>query len=142
MSVWGRLWARWNAKAIALHLRSGQIGELAAKKYLKGLGLKFLASNFASARGEIDLLFRDRDCLVFVEVKTRSSELWTPPAAAVNGRKRRHLSRAALDYLNRLKQPQIRTRFDIVEVLLEDGLVREIRHLPDAFPLSRPFRYG
>lgn len=59
-------------KEMPLHLQRGQLGERAAKRHLKRQGLKFLTANFRSERGEIDLIFRDRDCLVFVEVKTRS----------------------------------------------------------------------
>ncbi len=124
------------------HLRRGVLGERAAKKFLKQQGLKFLMANFDSARGEVDLIFRDDDCLAFVEVKTRSSENWSRPAAAVNAERRRRLSRAALDYLRRLKNPPVKIRFDIVEVLLADAEAREIRHLPNAFALSKPFRYG
>jgi putative endonuclease len=104
--------------------------------------LKFLTANFRSSRGEIDLVFRDDDCLVFIEVKTRSSEEWSRPAAAVNAERRRRLTRTALDYLRLLKNPQVKLRFDIVEVLLEDGAVREVRHLPNTFPMERPYRYG
>ena len=124
------------------HLRRGELGERAAKKHLQKRGLKFLTANFKSDRGEIDLVFRDADCLVFVEVKTRSSEAWTRPAAAVNARKRRLLSQTALDYLRRIRNPEIKIRFDIVEVLLNDGRVREVRHLPNSFPLEKPYRYG
>ena len=123
------------------HLRRGELGERAAKKHLRKLGLKFLTANFRSDRGEIDLVFRDADCLVFIEVKTRSSEDWTRPSAAVDARKRRLLSQTALDYLKLLKNPQVKIRFDIVEVLLADGAVREVRHLPNAFPMERPYRY-
>jgi putative endonuclease len=124
------------------HLRRGELGERAAKKHLRKLGLKFLAANFRSERGEIDLVFRDNDCLVFVEVKSRSSEDWTRPASAVDARKRRLLSQTALDYLRLLKNPAVKIRFDIVEVLLAAGAVREIRHLPNTFPLARPYRHG
>lgn len=124
------------------HLRRGELGERAAKKHLQNLGLKFLTANFRSTRGEIDLVFRDDDCLVFTEVKTRSSEDWTRPAAAVDARKRRLLSQTALDYLKLLKNPQVKIRFDIVEVLLAEGEVREVRHLPNTFSLSKPYRYG
>jgi Holliday junction resolvase-like predicted endonuclease len=75
-------------------------------------------------------------------VKTRSSEDWVRPAAAVDAKKQRHLSLAALDYLRRLGNPPVKFQFDIIEVLLEDGGVREVRHLPNAFPLSAPYRYG
>lgn len=124
------------------HLRRGDLGERAAKQHLRRLGLKFLTANFRSERGEIDLVFRDGDCLAFVEVKTRSSEDWTRPAAAVDARKRRLLSQTALDYLKLLKNPAVKIRFDIVEVLLLDGEVREVRHLPNAFAMERPYRYG
>ena len=124
------------------HLRRGKLGEHAAKKYLQKLGLKFLTANFRSERGEIDLVFRDDDCLVFAEVKTRSSEDWSRPAAAVDARKRRLLSQTALDYLKLLKNPSVKIRFDIVEVLLRDGEVHEIRHLPNTFTMSKPYRYG
>ena len=124
------------------HLRRGKIGERAAKKFLKKQGLKFLTANFRSEHGEIDLVFRDEDCLVFIEVKARSSETWTRPAAAVDARKKKLLSQTALDYLKLLKNPEVKFRFDIVEVLLADGAVREVRHLPNTFSLSKPYRYA
>lgn len=124
------------------HLRRGALGERAAKRHLQKLGLKYLTANFRSERGEIDLIFRDNDCLVFVEVKSRSSEDWTRPAAAVDARKKRLLSQTALDYLRLLKHPEVKIRFDIVEVLLTGGEVREVRHLPNSFSLSKPYRYG
>ncbi len=134
--------ARLRGPAKPEHLRRGALGEAAAKKHLKKLGMKFLVANFASKRGEIDLIFREGEVLVFVEVKTRSSEEWTRPAAAVDARKRRLLSLTALDYLRLLKNPPVKFRFDIVEVLLADREVREIRHLPNVFSLSKPYRYG
>ncbi len=137
-----RIQAWFTRKAKPEHLRRGELGERAARKHLQRLGLKFLTANFRSARGEVDLIFRDADCLVFVEVKTRSSETWTRPAAAVDARKRRLLSQTALDYLRLLKNPEVKIRFDIVEVLLEDGAVREVRHLPNTFPMEKPYRYG
>jgi putative endonuclease len=123
------------------HLR-GRTGELEAKKHLQKLGFKFLTANFRTARGEIDLVFRDADCLVFVEVKARSIASWTRPAAAIDARKRRALTRCAFDYLRLLKNPQIKIRFDVVEVLTEDRVVLEVRHLPNTFTLTPPFRYG
>jgi putative endonuclease len=132
----------WTGKQKPLHLFHGELGERVAKKHLKKQGLKFLTANFRTERGEIDLVMRDRDCLVFVEVKTRSSEEWTRPAAAVNAERRRRLTRAGLDYLHLLKNPPIKVRFDIVEVLLEDSAVREIRHLPNTFEMQKPYRYG
>ena len=125
-----------------LQHRRGRAGERAAKKQLQEHGLKFLTANFRSARGEIDLIFRDGDCLVFVEVKARTQGGWTRPAAAVNARKRLLLTRCAFDYLRLLKNPPIKIRFDIVEVLLEDGEAAEVRHLANTFTLTAPYRYG
>ena len=142
VTLFAKIKARFTGKAKPEHLRRGERGERAAKKHLQQAGLKFLTANFRSKRGEIDLIFRDKDCLVFVKVKTRSSEDWTRPAAAVDARKRRLLSQTALDYLRLLKNPEVKIRFDIVEVLLADGEVREIRHLPDTFAMARPYRYG
>ena len=136
-------WWHWCAPTRRpLHLHHGWLGERAAKKHLQRLGLKFLTANFRSERGEIDLVLRERDCLVFVEVKTRSSEQWTRPAAAVDAERRRRLTRAALDYLRLLKNPPVKVRFDIVEVLLQDSQVQQVRHLPNTFAMERPYRYG
>jgi len=142
MNLLEKLKAKFSGKEKPEHLRRRELGERAAKKFLQKAGMKFLAANFRSERGEIDLVFRDDDCLAFIEVKTRSSEDWGRPAAAVNAERRRRLSQCALDYLRRLKNPAVKIRFDIVEVLLKDGEVREIRHLPNTFAMAKPFRYG
>jgi putative endonuclease len=119
----------------------GELGERTAKKHLRKLGLKFLAANFKSDRGEIDLIFRDADCLVFVEVKARSSETFGRASTHVDARKRRLLSQTALDYLRLLKNPAVKIRFDIIEVVLENSAVKEVRHLPNTFPMSKPYNY-
>lgn len=131
-----RFWSKlkfWKAAVEPVAHAHGATGEHAAREFLRKKGLKFLTANFATKRGEIDLIFRDGDCLVFVEVKTRSSEAFVRPAHAVNAGKRRSLSRAASDYRRRLENPFVKYRFDVVEVLLEGGEVREIRHLERCF---------
>jgi Holliday junction resolvase-like predicted endonuclease len=60
----------------------------------------------------------------------------------VNARKRRLLSQTALDYLRLLKNPPVKIRFDIVEVLLNNGEIHEVRHLPNTFVMEKPYRYG
>jgi putative endonuclease len=142
MNWLGKIKETFSGKSQPEHLRRGELGERAAKKFLQKAGLKFLTANFRSEHGEIDLIFRDGDCLCFVEVKTRSSEDWTRPAAAVDARKRKLLSQTSLDYLRLLKNPPVKFRFDIVEVLLTGGEVREVRHLPNVFSLSKPYRYA
>ena len=134
-------------RSAPVHIRRGILGENAARKHLEQKGLKFLTANFRGRHGEIDLIFRAHDdaasgrlftgnksdCLVFVEVKTRSSEEWTRPADAVDARKRRLLSLTAEDYLRKLADRRVKWRFDVVEVLLADGLVSEVRHVVHAF---------
>ena len=126
------------------HLRRGRIGEEAARDHLVAAGLIFITANFRDSRagrGEIDLIFRDADCLAFVEVKARSREDWTRPAAAVDRKKQRRMSAVAVAYLRQLKTRKVRWRFDIVEVLLHDGEVCEVRHLPNAFPGDDRYRF-
>jgi len=122
------------------HLRRGRMGERAARRYLRKAGLKFLYANFRGEQGEIDLIFRDKEILVFVEVKTRSSETWRRPAAAVNRDKQRRIVATARDYLRLLERSDIPVRYDIVEVLLKEGRVNEIRHQPNAFAPARKSR--
>jgi putative endonuclease len=142
MNILAQLRSWLGGKELPTHLRYGILGERAARKHLKRQGLKFLTANFRTKRGEIDLIFREDACLVFIEVKTRSSEEWTRPAAAVDRERRQRLTRCALDYLRRIKNPPVKVRFDIVEVLLKAGAVHEIRHLPNTFPMEKPYRYG
>ena len=139
---WARLLNQDAEEVTPLNLRRGRLGEKSAQIFLERLGYRFVLANFRSKRGEIDLIFRDDDCLVFIEVKTRSSEEWGRPAAAVDVRKKRLISQTALDYLRLIKNPEVKIRFDIMEVLLSDGKVREVRHLPNTFPMSRGMRYG
>jgi putative endonuclease len=131
VNLFAKFKSRFTDKMEPKNLRRGNQGELEARKCLQKQGTKFLTANFST----------DDDCLVFVEVKTRSSG-WSRPAAAVNASKRLRLTRCAFDYLRLLKNPPIKIRFDIVEVLLEDEQVVEVRHLPNTFTLTAPYRYG
>lgn len=142
MNWWHRLRRWWAGPIVPEHLRRGRLGEDAARRYLQDRGLNFLLANYRTRRGEIDLVMREGDWLVFVEVKTRTRGGWTRPSAAVDKGKRRRLSRAALTYLKSLPEPRKRVRFDVVEVLLESGAVAEVRHLRDVFAFSAPYRYG
>ena len=128
MALWAKL-KFWRKGDEPLTHRHGRLGELAAKKFLKGKGYKFLLANFKGPDGEIDLIFRDGDCLVFAEVKARSSETWARPAAAVDARKRKALRTTAQQYIRLLPSAELKYRFDIVEVLLSDGGVSEVRHI-------------
>lgn len=121
----------------APHLRTGRIGEAQAENFLKKAGLKIIARNVRVGYDELDLIARQGDALIFVEVKTRASEEFGRPASAVNLAKRKKLSRAAMHFLkkHKLRPPYI--RFDVVEVI---GDKPEIRHIQNAFTLEGGYR--
>jgi len=121
---------------------AGRWGEKQAELYLGRTGMKILERRFrVGRRDEIDLIARDRDTLVFIEVKTRRNEAYGRPLAAVDRKKRHALSRAAVRYLKRLNPMPAYFRFDIVEVMGEpDGPTPEINHVKAAFTLNRCYR--
>ena len=121
----------------------GRHGEDLAARFLKAHGFKVLYRNFRATRGgEIDIVCRDKESnmLVFVEVKTRSSDEHGAPSEAVNRDKQHLITRGALAWLRLLDNPDVLFRFDIVEIVMrETG--PEIRLLRDAFELSEPYIY-
>ena len=120
------------------HLKTGLWGENQAAIFLEKKGYKILSRRFrVTVRDEFDLIARNDDILVFVEVKTRKTESFGRPMAAVDRAKRHVLSRAAVRYLQRLKKP-VNFRFDVVEIIGEkDCPLPVIRHIESAFPLDR-----
>ena len=112
-------------------------GEKEAVRYLKRLGLRILEENFASPLGEIDVIARDRDVLVFVEVKTRAEADFGGPLPAVNTRKRRKIVLVAKGYLARHRAGEIPSRFDVVGVTRKPGSPEpQIEYIRNAFTAS------
>jgi putative endonuclease len=109
----------------------GDRGEELAARYLRKNGLKILKRNYTSPTGEIDIIARDGDTVVFVEVKARSDARFGLPAEAVGERKQQKIRSAALHYLQTLRR-QPPARFDIVSIYIKDGR-EEIEHIRDAF---------
>lgn len=123
----------------AVGLDSGSWGERVAARYVrKQLRFKILGRNVrVGDHDEVDLICRDRDTLVFVEVKTRGSERHGRPMDSVDSRKRRALSRAAVRYVNKLKNPRVYIRFDVVEIIGKSDLAEiELHYITDAFQLE------
>jgi putative endonuclease len=133
-----RLPRRFRLRAsLAPHLQLGRKGEAAAERFLKKQSFKILYRNFrARSGGEIDLVCRDRQeqVLVFVEVKTRTNELFGTPQEAVNWRKRARIVRAAKEWLRLLDLPDVPFRFDIVEIVAEP--TQQIRLIRGAFEME------
>ena len=115
-------------------LSLGKKGEELAISQLKALKYKILERNYKCPLGEIDIIARDKNMLVFIEVKTRATRDFGAPAAAVDQRKQRQLSRVALTYLNQKKLFDIPARFDVVAVELVPPSPR-IEIIRDAFEL-------
>ena len=113
--------------------QKGDTGEEAAVCLLEQKGWKIAARNWRCKYGELDIVAWDTDdTLVFVEVKTRSSERFGGPEAALNFRKRTRVIRSAAAYMEATGY-EWKIRFDVVAVIQKDGKVKEIRHLEDAF---------
>ncbi|WP_423231542.1 YraN family protein [Akkermansia sp. JRP_AM1] len=99
-------------------------GELAAASFLRGEGFSVLRRNWRPVRGgELDLVCRDGNCLVFVEVKTRTGNSYGGARRAVDARKRALIRRGAAEWLRQLPEP-VPSRYDIVEVLYREGKPR------------------
>ena len=102
------------------HHALGRRSEKIAARYLRKQRYKVLFRNFrANHGGEVDIVCRDGNVLVFVEVKTRSSGQLGRPADAVNREKRELISRGALAWLRLLDRQDVPFRFDIVEIVME-----------------------
>ena len=120
----------------------GARGEKLAAEFLKRNGYKILYRNFRARRGgEVDLVCRDNDTLVFVEVKTRSGTNFGRPFEAINMAKRKLISRGALAWLQLLDNPDILFRFDVVEIVFAGNGKPHIELLRDAFKLPAPYIY-
>jgi putative endonuclease len=110
----------------------GDRGENMAARYLRNKGLKIIMRNFRCELGEIDIIAREKQTLVFVEVKTRAYDDPTPEDQ-VNQVKRDQIIQAAKFYLSRYGNPRPASRFDVVAVVWPTGQPPIIRHTEHAF---------
>jgi putative endonuclease len=113
----------------------GQRGEDIAHRYLRRNGFTVVARNWRPPQGggEIDIVAWERDWLVFVEVKSRTSGEVSAPERAINANKMQVLRRAARDYIRRAGADELRVRFDAISLTGAD-----LEHLRDAFPVHPP----
>ncbi len=110
------------------HNPLGEKGEVKACEYLKNQGLKLIKQNYSCKLGEIDLIFKEKELLVFVEVKTRSSEKFGLPREAVNAHKQNKIHQVATMFMLEQKCYPCACRFDVVEVLGDN-----VTHIKNAF---------
>lgn len=112
----------------------GDFGEDAAEKYLKDNDYEILKRNFRLKFGEIDIIAKQNDCVVFVEVKTRKSSDFGQPSEYVNLRKQKRIKKAASVYID-IENNDI--RFDVIEVFYSESggkpVLNSINHIENAF---------
>lgn len=106
---------------------TARLGEELAKNYLKKLGYKIIETNFRKGYGEIDIIAIDKDTLVFVEVKTRSSNLFGRPIEAITPFKLKTLAKTAVLYKKLHPKLPGRLRIDAVSVMIENGKAINIK---------------
>jgi putative endonuclease len=111
------------APLLATRAEIGNYGERVAAAFLWRRGYRVLYHNYRTERGEIDLICRSGELLVFVEVRTRSTEEFGRPAESIDIDKQESVRSAALHYLELLQREDLYYRFDVVEVVLQAGKI-------------------
>lgn len=116
-------------------ITTGKKGEELAVVHLQQLGYLILERNYRCPLGELDIVARDKDTIVFVEVKSRKTEAYGDPELAVGKTKQRKMAQVALYYLAQGKDSPVKSRFDVVAIkMLHDRT--EVRLIQDAFGLG------
>jgi putative endonuclease len=115
----------------------GHQGETLAARILKSKGYLIVEQNYRTKMGEIDIIAKDGETIVFIEVKTRASHLFGSPKMAVTSQKQKKISMVALLYLKSTKQSSARARFDVVSILSPHA-DPEIEIIKNAFELAYP----
>lgn len=111
----------------------GNLGEEIATEYIKGKNYLVLKNNFNCRQGEIDIVAKDKNELVFIEVKTREFSKYVRPIEAINKCKMERIVKAAKYYifLNEIEECQM--RFDAIEVILKNKSIIEINHVKNIY---------
>lgn len=110
--------------------RVGLAGEKAARDYLEACGLRIEAVNYRCPLGEIDIVARDKEAVVFVEVRTRTGSSFGIPAESITAQKLNRLKRLAVQFMQCRYGREVPCRFDLIAVIMNpDNLaVRDLRH--------------
>jgi len=111
---------------------TGDLGEAIATKFLRDRGMEILETNYRFERGEIDIVGREGEILVFVEVKLRHNDSYGDAEYAVTSRKQRQLKRVAEGYYHERELQSQECRFDVVAIMMHDRKP-EIRYYKNAF---------
>jgi putative endonuclease len=110
----------------------GSKGESLAAQFLRKQGYSIIAHNYKTRIGEIDIIAKDGETIVFVEVKTRSDDMFCEPYESVNTAKRQKIKNVASLYLQKQKK-EYPARFDVISITYQEDGQKSIRHIRDAF---------
>ena len=125
---------------MATHNDIGALGEQIALEYLLERKYQILETNWVCGHKEVDIIAKDGDTIVFVEVKTRHSTCLVEPEATVDVYKQRHLIWAANSFVNRYQYDND-VRFDIIAIVIDKNNEKKIEHIEDAFyPSVRSYK--
>ncbi len=115
-------------------LALGKLGEKVSVEYLKKQGYQIVHRNFRCRMGELDIIAREKDILVFVEVRSRSTKRFGLPQESVGPAKQRKIRMLAAYYLQSLRQPPLKVRFDVMALYFgANGKLEDINHIKNAF---------
>lgn len=116
----------------------GQKGERAAASFLENRGLEILECNWKCSYGEVDIVAKDGDALVFCEVKTRRSSSAGLPEEAVTLAKQKRYSRIAKVYASRTEEEYVDIRFDVIAIFVLTDSQALLRYIKNAFVVVEP----
>jgi putative endonuclease len=118
----------------------GKLGEKTARKFLKKRGYRIRETGFRCHHGEIDIIAQRKDCLVFVEVRTKISLEFGTPEESITQTKKERLIASALTYTNTHHDLPSLWRIDVVAIELDDkGKPKRIEHIENAIEQSSRF---
>jgi len=123
--------------ALTRQKRLGDWGEAEARRYLETKAYVFIEKNFRVPEGEIDLVMQDVDIVVFIEVKTRTSDSFGAPEESVSKAKRKRLQRAAWAFLHEHEKLNVSWRIDVVAIeATPNRTILRLDHYPNAFDID------
>jgi putative endonuclease len=108
-------------------------GEALAADLCREKGFKVIETNYSTPFGEIDIIAKDKDIFVFIEVKSRAGATYGAPFEAVTRRKREKIKKVAMNYLKRFKT-EMPARFDVISVSIKEG-APSLEYIQDAFEI-------
>ncbi|RMG86861.1 MAG: YraN family protein [Bacteroidetes bacterium] len=117
---------------MAKHIETGRAGEAIAVRFLEQKNYEILETNWRFSKAEVDIIAKDLDVLVFVEVKTRTSDAFGRPDAFITPQKERLMADAAAAYMEKTAH-EWEIRFDVISILMTSETDYQIQHFRDAF---------